>query len=103
MRLGISFSKLRYEDHASVFISAFGEHVIAKEVEQAMQEALIGTAIRINEFTVAPQITPKSGLPYHEWFIEFENEPNNIEDFALQIDNAMRQQNVSISPLNTSE
>jgi hypothetical protein len=36
------------------YISAFGEHVIGKEVESALQEA-IGTTIRINEFTVAPQ------------------------------------------------
>jgi hypothetical protein len=40
------------------YISAFGEHVIGKEVESALQEAIIGTTIRINEFTVAPQITP---------------------------------------------
>ncbi len=76
------------------FISAFGEHVIAKEVEQAMQEALIGTAIRINEFTVAPQITPKSGLPYHEWFIEFENPPEDENSFIEAIDQSMRAQNV---------
>jgi phenylacetate-coenzyme A ligase PaaK-like adenylate-forming protein len=76
------------------YISAFGEHVIGKEVEHALQEAMNGTAIRVNEFTVAPQITPETGLPYHEWFIEFENEPNNIEEFALAIDGAMRKQNV---------
>ncbi|NHN25596.1 GH3 auxin-responsive promoter family protein [Flavobacterium jejuense] len=76
------------------FISAFGEHVIAKEVESALQEATAGTTISVNEFTVAPQITPKEGLPYHEWFIEFENEPNDIEAFALKIDLAMRKQNV---------
>ena len=76
------------------FISAFGEHVIAKEVESALQEATENTDVRINEFTVAPQINPTSGLPYHEWFIEFENEPNNLEEFALQIDNAMRKQNI---------
>lgn len=76
------------------FISAFGEHVIGKEVEQALREAMENTDIRINEFTVAPQITPESGLPYHEWFIEFENPPNNPGDFALAIDNAMRRQNV---------
>jgi len=75
------------------YISAFGEHVIGKEVESALQEAIIGTNIRINEFTVAPQITPKEGLPYHEWCIEFENEPDNLETFALQIDEAMRKQN----------
>ena len=76
------------------FISAFGEHVIAKEVESALQEATENTEVRVNEFTVAPQINPSSGLPYHEWLIEFENEPNNLEEFALKIDNAMRKQNV---------
>ena len=53
-----------------------------------------GTDVRVNEFTVAPQITPTEGLPYHEWFIEFENEPDNLEEFALKIDAAMRKQNV---------
>jgi phenylacetate-coenzyme A ligase PaaK-like adenylate-forming protein len=75
------------------FISAFGEHVIGKEVEHALKEAMEGTTIRVNEFTVAPQITPETGLPYHEWLIEFENEPDNLEAFALKIDNAMRKQN----------
>jgi len=76
------------------YISAFGEHVIGKEVEHALQEAMENTDIRVNEFTVAPQIAPNSGLPYHEWFIEFENEPNNLEEFALKIDIAMGKQNV---------
>jgi hypothetical protein len=76
------------------YISAFGEHVIGKEVESALQEAITGTAIRINEFTVAPQITPTEGLPYHEWFIEFENEPEDILPFSEVIDAAMRKQNV---------
>lgn len=75
------------------YISAFGEHVIGKEVESALKEAMEGTNVRVNEFTVAPQITPNEGLPYHEWFIEFENEPENLEDFALKIDQAMRKQN----------
>ncbi|WP_426090561.1 GH3 auxin-responsive promoter family protein [Flavobacterium sp. DSR3-2] len=76
------------------YISAFGEHVIGKEVESALQEAIIGTNIRINEFTVAPQITPVEGLPYHEWFIEFENEPEDSVSFAEALDNAMRKQNM---------
>lgn len=75
------------------FISAFGEHVIAKEVEYAMQNVIKDTNISINEFTVAPQITPKIGLPYHEWFIEFENEPENMEAFATQLDAEMVKQN----------
>ena len=76
------------------FISAFGEHVIAKEVEQALQESLINTQIKINEFTVAPQVNPKDGeLPYHEWFIEFDYEPDNLKDLAKKIDKKMQKQN----------
>lgn len=75
------------------YISAFGEHVIGKEVEHALKEAMENSNIRVNEFTVAPQINPAAGLPYHEWFIEFENEPENILDFSLKIDHAMRKQN----------
>jgi hypothetical protein len=76
------------------YISAFGEHVIGKEVETALQNAVSGTNISVNEFTVAPQINPKSGLPYHEWLIEFDSEPEDLETFALKIDAEMRQQNV---------
>lgn len=76
------------------YISAFGEHVIGKEVESAIKEAMADTPVTINEFTVAPQINPGSGLPYHEWFIEFEKEPGNIIDFAQKLDEAMRRQNV---------
>lgn len=76
------------------FISAFGEHVIGKEVETALQQAMEGTEVQVNEFTVAPQITPTDGLPYHEWFIEFGQAPEDMEAFALRIDEALRKQNV---------
>ena len=75
------------------FISAFGEHVIGKEVEQAMQEAIIDSDVRVSEFTVAPQINPKEGLPYHEWFIEFENEPEDMFALAKKIDESLQKQN----------
>jgi len=83
------------------YISAFGEHVIANEVENAMKEATAGTNIVINEFTVAPEITPANGLPYHEWFIEFEKEPDNIQAFAEAIDDSMRKQNIYYDDLIT--
>lgn len=75
------------------FISAFGEHVIGKEVEQALQQVLSDSDAQVTEFTVAPQINPETGLPYHEWLIEFENEPANLEAFALKIDDALCKQN----------
>ena len=76
------------------FISAFGEHVIAKEVEQAMQEATERTNSRITEFTVAPQITPEGEeLPFHEWFVEFEKEPDDMQEFITILDKSLQQQN----------
>ena len=75
------------------FISAFGEHVIAKEVEQAMQEATRNTEIRVSEFTVAPQINPKHGLPYHEWFVEFENEPDDLSALVQKLEQSLQNQN----------
>ncbi|MGW1454300.1 GH3 auxin-responsive promoter family protein [Salegentibacter agarivorans] len=76
------------------FISAFGEHVIAKEVEEAIQEATAATNARISEFTVAPQITPENEeLPYHEWFVEFEKEPEDLSKFSKILDKSLQQQN----------
>ena len=76
------------------FISAFGEHVIAKEVEQAIAEALTEAGGEVTEFTVAPQVNPSEGeLPYHEWFIEFESLPKELSFFASALDKALQKQN----------
>ncbi len=76
------------------FISAFGEHVIGKEVEQALKMATANSTVQIKEFTVAPQVSHDPGeLPYHEWFIEFEQEPANLEALATNIDEEMQRQN----------
>ncbi|HZW62706.1 MAG TPA: GH3 auxin-responsive promoter family protein [Flavobacteriaceae bacterium] len=75
------------------FISAFGEHVIGKEVEQAMEEAIKTLGIEISEFTVAPQTNPAHGLPYHEWFIEFETQPKNLKTLSELLDTSVQNQN----------
>ena len=76
------------------FISAFGEHVIGKEVETALKKATEGTPIRIREFTVAPQVKPEEGLPYHEWCIEFDQAPEDMVAFEHALDAEMEKQNV---------
>lgn len=75
------------------FISAFGEHVIGSEVERAMQKACEEENVRINEFTVAPQTAPKESLPCHEWFIEFEKKPKDINRFSEKLDRYLQEQN----------
>lgn len=76
------------------FISAFGEHVIGKEVEESMKNAISKFDFSITEFTVAPQVNPPNNeLPYHEWLIEFEKAPNNMEELSQYFDSEMQKQN----------
>lgn len=83
------------------FISAFGEHVIGKEVEQAMEEALQQHDARVTEFTVAPQVTPSEGLPHHEWWVAFDSTPEDLSTFAKTLDLSMRKQNTYYDDLIT--
>lgn len=77
------------------YISAFGEHVIVEEVDAAIQAAAQNQQTAIVEYTVAPQVNaPEGQLPYHEWYIAFEKQPDNLERFAQDIDTALRAKNV---------
>ena len=76
------------------FISAFGEHVIGEEVEASLLQAANEEHIHITEFTVAPRISTDAGKSFHEWFIEFENKPEDIAAFARKIDDNLRNRNV---------
>ena len=59
-----------------------------------MQEAMQNIQCSISEFTVAPQIFPKQGeLPYHEWLVEFENQPENLQRMEKVLDISMQEQN----------
>ncbi len=83
------------------FISAFGEHVIGEEVESAMLSACASMNVKLIEFTVAPFVSNDDSKSYHEWFIEFENEPADLNAFALLIDDQLRKKNVYYDDLIT--
>jgi hypothetical protein len=94
--------RIRVTGRIKHFISAFGEHVIGKEVEEAMNIVSRKAGVRIVEFTVAPQITPpEGGLPYHEWFVAFDNPPKDMEAFANKLDAEMVCQNIYYEDLIT--
>jgi hypothetical protein len=76
------------------FISAFGEHVIGEEVEYSMLEASKSVGARIVEFTVAPMVEQGKGQSYHEWFVEFEEIPSNLEQFAEMVNQHMMTKNI---------
>lgn len=76
------------------FISAFGEHVIGEEVEYSLMKAATEENLKIVEFTVAPMIQAGEGRSYHEWFVEFEEAPANLETFARKVDVNLREKNI---------
>ncbi|MDL1913540.1 MAG: GH3 auxin-responsive promoter family protein [Bergeyella sp.] len=76
------------------YTSAFGEHVIGHEAEESLKETCKKYPCRITEFHLAPQVNPDNGqLPYHEWFIEFEKEPEDIVGFRTTLDLELRKRN----------
>ena len=76
------------------FISAFGEHVIGEEVEKAMTRTCQKfPETELIEYTVAPQVTPTSGLPLHEWYIAFAQRPHDVSAFKKELNLNMQQLN----------
>ncbi|MBX3240229.1 MAG: GH3 auxin-responsive promoter family protein [Chitinophagaceae bacterium] len=76
------------------YISAFGEHVIGEEVEYSLLKAAEKEKLKITEFTVAPMVEQGKGKSFHEWFVEFEDQPEDINRFALEVDNILREKNI---------
>ncbi len=76
------------------YISAFGEHVIGEEVEHAILQAATAHHARIVEFTVAPMIQTTGELPYHEWFVSFEETPADLATFSKAVDDNLRKKNI---------
>jgi len=83
------------------FVSAFGEHVIGEEVEHSLMKAAREEGLHITEFTVAPMISQTGSKSFHEWFIEFESAPANLQSFALKVDHLLREKNIYYNDLIT--
>jgi hypothetical protein len=92
--------RIRVTGRIKHFISAFGEHVIGKEVEESLNAVAAEENVRIVEFTVAPQVNPANGeKPYHEWLIEFDNMPENMATFAQKINAQLAKRNIYYNDL----
>lgn len=73
------------------FISAFGEHVIAEEVDRALIDTASKHHAEVIEFHVAPIVN--HDRPHHQWMIAFDKLPNDIENFAHDLDYLLQQSN----------
>ncbi len=75
------------------FINAFGEEVIIDNAEKALNEACWQTGSVILDYTAAPVFMSEKEKGCHEWIIEFETSPKNIEEFKTFLDTALQQVN----------
>ena len=75
------------------FINAFGEELIVDNAEKGLHEACRQTGAVVNEYTAAPVFMNDEGKCRHQWVIEFENEPSNLQEFTTILDQALQRIN----------
>jgi hypothetical protein len=91
--VSLSPPRIKVTGRVKHFISAFGEHIIGEEVNQAMILACKEYAAEVREFTVAPMVVEKKGESFHEWLVEFETMPQDLEAFSGFLDVQIRKLN----------
>ncbi len=82
--------KFKISGRTRHFINAFGEEVIIDNAEKALMIACEKTGALISEFTAAPVFMDTHTKGSHEWLIEFEKDPDNLEKFIVELDAALQ-------------
>jgi GH3 auxin-responsive promoter len=72
------------------FINAFGEELIVDNSDQAITTAAVKTGSIVNDYTAAPVYFSDSSNGAHEWLVEFEKEPADINLFTDELDAALK-------------
>ena len=85
--------KFKISGRTKLFINAFGEEIIIDNAEKAMQLACIKTNAIIKDYMGAPIFMANNKKGAHQWLIEFEKAPSNIDEFNYLFDNALMNQN----------
>jgi hypothetical protein len=85
--------RIQISGRTKSFINAFGEELMVDNAEKALSIACEKTGALIREYTAAPVYFSDNNNGAHEWLIEFENEPDNIEYFNEILDNALKSLN----------
>jgi hypothetical protein len=75
------------------YINAFGEEVIVDNTDRAIAVACEKCNVIVNDYTAAPVYFSDDSNGAHEWLVEFEKEPGNIEQFTLELDKALQEVN----------
>jgi hypothetical protein len=82
--------KIKVSGRVKHFINAFGEEVIVDNTDQAIAHACQKTNSIVNDYTAAPVYFSDSGNGAHEWLVEFEKEPADINQFITELDASLK-------------
>ncbi len=85
--------KIKITGRTKHFINAFGEEVIVDNADQALKVACEHTGAIVHEYTAGPVFMGMNNKGAHEWIIEFDKEPSNLEKFTISLDNALKMLN----------
>jgi hypothetical protein len=72
------------------FLNAFGEELIIENADRAITESCMAFNATLAEYTVAPIFHENNTVGTHEWLIEFEEEPENMEEFSIYLDQKLK-------------
>jgi len=76
-----------------LYINAFGEELMVDNAEKSIAEACKATGAAVRAYTAAPLFMPETGQGRHQWLIEFEKQPSDVEEFTNVLDDALKQRN----------
>lgn len=85
--------RIKISGRTKNFINAFGEELIVDNTDSALQTACDKTGAIISEYTAAPVYIKDKEAAAHEYIIEFEKEPNNLEAFTEALDEKLKNLN----------
>ena len=85
--------RIKVSGRTKHFINAFGEEVIIENAVAALEHACAETSATISDFTAGPVFMGSLNKGRHEWFIEFQEPPNNLEKFKYVLDEALQREN----------
>ena len=85
--------RIKVSGRVKLFINAFGEELIIENAEKAMAEACKETEAIVTDYTAGPVYFSDNGNGAHEWLVEFEKAPSDMQKFTSILDEALKKQN----------
>lgn len=85
--------KIKVTGRLKHYMNAFGEEVIVDNSDKAIAIASEKTGCVVNDYTAAPVYFSEQSNGAHEWLVEFDQQPDNLDHFIAELDNALKNSN----------